>query len=135
MASKPTEWTPIDLTVARNLTNETSTPGLVYQVGTNAVPPQLQRMPGAVSYFVSNYVHEVPLSGGPTAGGEIVNVRYDGDTAKASNHVFATSSDGGLHFGGLYKGMPTHHFATSSPVTIESFFGNPPTNGKPYAPG
>jgi hypothetical protein len=131
MASKPTKWTPVDLPVARNLTNETSTPGLVYPVGTNAVPPQIQLMPGAVSYFVSNYVQTVPLSDGVTAGGEIVNVRHDRDTAKAYNHVFATSSDGGVYFGGLYKGMPTHHFATSSPVAIESFFGNPLTKRKP----
>jgi hypothetical protein len=115
-------------------TNETSNPGLVHAAGTSGGPLQLQQMPRATSYFVSNYVQGVPLTDGLIAGGEIVNVPHEGRTAEAYNQVFATSSDGGVCFGGLCKGMPEHHVATSNSVELANLFGDPLTKRKPWLP-
>jgi hypothetical protein len=83
-----------------------------------------------VSYFVSSYIQGVPVSPGVTAGGEYAVVRFEGDTGKAYNYLFATSSDGQVYYAGPYKGLPSHHFPASSRVPIESLFGNPLTRGK-----
>jgi len=119
------KWHLITPAIAQQLTQGTTTPGTVFQVGSNAVPDQLQRVPGAVSYFVSSYVQGVPLTPGVTAHGEFALVRHEGDTAKAYNYLLASSSDGHGYFAGPYKNFDAHHFATSKSVPVESLFGNP----------
>lgn len=77
------KWTPIDQRAAEHLTQTTSSPGIVFPVGTSVLPSNLQQMPGAVSYFVSGYTVPVPAAPNVTAGGEMVVVRTEGDLAKA----------------------------------------------------
>ena len=117
-------------TTAKNLVDQSSSPGVVFPVGSNAVPQQLRNIPGAVSFFVSSYVAPVPVTPSVTAGGEFALVRHDGDTAKAYNYIFATSSDGNVYFCGPHKDFPSHHFATSTSVPIEQLFGHPFAKGK-----
>lgn len=108
-----------------------ATPGVIFPIGSNALPEQLHALPGAASYFVSSYIQGIPLTPGMTAGGEYAVVRHDGGTAKAYNYLFATSSDGQVYFAGPYKGIPSHHFAASKEVAVEGLFGHPLTKGKP----
>jgi hypothetical protein len=126
-----TKWHPVEPTIVKRLTEGTTTPGFVFPVGASAVPQQLHGMPGAVSYFVSSYIQGAPVAPGMTAGGEYAVVRHDGDTAKAYNYVFGTSSDGHVYFAGPHKDFPSHHFAVSKAVPVESLFGHPLTKGKP----
>lgn len=57
-------------------------------------------------------------------------VRSDGGTLKAYNYVLASSADGRVYFNGPYKDFPSHHFFSSSQVTIESLFGHTPVSTK-----
>lgn len=127
------KWHPIDQNALRALTEGTSAPGLIYPVATNALPAQLQAMPGAVSYFVSSYQAPMPLANNATAGAEMAIIRTDSDTAKAYNYIVATSSDGRVLFNGPHYNFQNHHFASSSPVPVESLFGHIPMarNTKP----
>ena len=124
------KWHAINSTTAKHLTDQTTTPGLVYPVASNAIPNQLKSIAGIVDFYVSSYAMPIPLTPGIKAGGEIVLVRYDGDTAKAYNFIFATSSNGQVYYTGPHKDFASHHFATSTAVAIESLFGHPFTKGK-----
>jgi len=132
MADDPSKvkWHAINSTTAKNLTDQTATPGLVNPVESNAIPEQLKSIPGTVDFYVSSYATPIPLTSGITAGGEIALVRHDGETAKAYNYIFATSSNGLVCFSGPHVDFPLHHFATSTAVAVESLFGHPFTKGK-----
>jgi hypothetical protein len=123
------KWTPIDKGAADEITRATDTPGVVYPVGTNALPAQLQQMPGAVSYFISAYTSGIPANASVTAGGEFVVVRTDGELGKAYNFVFGTSSDGQVCINGPYKAFPAHHFASTHSVPVSAMFRNTPIKG------
>jgi hypothetical protein len=60
-------WTPVKSTAAQHLTTLTNSPGVIYPVGTNALPPSLQRMPGVCSYYISGYVAPQVVPHGFTA--------------------------------------------------------------------
>jgi hypothetical protein len=128
--SKKIKWHPIDPATVRQLTAATAAPGIVFRVDSNAVPQQLHRIQGAVSYFVSSYVQGVVVAPGLTAGGEYAVVRHEGD-ARAYNFLFATSSNRQVFYAGPHKDFAAHRFATSTAVPVESLFGNPLTKGKP----
>jgi len=132
MANDPSKakWHEINSTAAKSLTDQTATPGLVYPVGSNAIPPQLKSIRDAVDFYVGSYAMPIPLTPSIAAGGEIAVVRQYGDIGKADNYIFATSTNGLVYFTGPYKGIPSHHFATSTPVPIEGLFGHPFTKGK-----
>lgn len=80
--------------------------------------------------LVSSYAMPISLTPGIAAGGEIALVRHDGNTAKAYNYIFATSSNGQVYFSGPHKDFPSHHFVTSTSVPVENLFGHPFTKGK-----
>ena len=124
------KWHAIDSVAAKGLTDYTNTPGLVYPVASTAIPHQLQKLPGIVDYYVSSYTMPIQLTPGIAAGGEIAVVRYDGDIAKVYNYIFATSSNTMVYFSGPHKDFPSHHWATSTSVPVESLFGHPFTRGK-----
>ncbi len=117
-------WTPVSAPAVEALANATSHPGVVFPVGTTALPSALEKMPGAVSYFVSGYMSPLPVAQGITAGGEMVVVRTDSDLGKAYNYVFATSADGQVCFNGPHKYFAGHHFPASSAVVVSSLFGH-----------
>jgi len=129
-SSSKVKWNPVTSTTAKHLTDLTATPGLVYPVASNAIPDQLKGIPGVVDFYVSSYAQPIPLNQGVAAGGEIALVRHDGETAKAYNYLFATSSNGLVCYTGPHKEFASHHFATSTAVPIESLFGHPLTKGK-----
>jgi hypothetical protein len=123
----PEKWTPVsERAAAEKLTQATSNPGVVFSIGTSGLPPGLQAMQGAVSYFVSGYTNNVPLPQGVTVGGELVVVRTEGDLGKAYNYVFATSSDGQVCINGPHKYFAGHHFPATSAVAVSSLFGHHP---------
>jgi hypothetical protein len=124
------KWHTIDPATALTLTNQTEKPGLVYPVASNALPQQLQNLPGFVTFHVSSYGPPINLTPGMAAGGEIAVVRHDQGIGKAYNYIFGTSSNGQVCFTGPHKDFPAHHFATTAPVPIESLFGHPFTKGK-----
>ena len=116
------KWHQIDPETAKELSALSTTPGLVYPVGSNAIPPQLKNMPGIVDYYVSSFTLPLP---GITVGGEIAVVRHDGEIAKVYNFIYGTSTNGLVYFNGPHKDIPAHHFHTSSPVPIDGLFGHP----------
>jgi hypothetical protein len=124
------KWHPVNSSIAQRLTELTATPGLVYPVASNTIPEQLKSIKDVVHYYVSSYAKSVPLNSGIAAGGEIAVVRHDGDTAKAYNFLFATSSNGQVCYTGPHKDFTSHHFAVSTAVSIDSLFGHPLTRGK-----
>lgn len=124
------KWHAIEPVAAKRLTDYSNTPGLVYPVASTAIPHQLRNIPGTVDYYVSSYAMPIQLTPGIAAGGEIALVRYDGDVAKAYNYIFATSSNAMVYFSGPHKDFPSHHWATSTSVPVESLFGHPLTKGK-----
>jgi len=128
---RQSKWHVVNQETAQKLTAEANPPGVIYPVGSNAVPEQLLSLPGAISYFVSSYASPVPLSPALTAGAEVAVIRTEGNTAKAYNYLIATSSNGQVYFNGPHKDFPAHHMPSSAPVAVESLFGNPKTNGKP----
>jgi hypothetical protein len=120
------KWHPIDSSALHALTNSTSAPGVIYPVGTNALPNNIQQMQDVVSYFASNYQTPVVLANNMTAGAEMAVIRTDGTLGKAYNYLVATSNNGMVYFNGPHKNFPEHHFASSTPVTVESLFGHAP---------
>ena len=132
MADQPSkaDWKEIDAVAAKSLTDQTSTPGLVYPVPPDAIPPQLKRIKGAVDFYVSSYAMPIPLAAGLDARGENAAIRRDGDIAKGYNWLFATSTNGKVYFSVLHKDFPAHHFATSTSVPVENLFGHPLTKGR-----
>jgi hypothetical protein len=126
--TKPLKWHRMDELAARELANATQSPNVFYpvQLPLSAAPTNFQAMPGAVSYFASNFLSAVASSQGVTIGGEIVLARTDADLVKAYNFMVATSSDGNVYFSGPYKDFPAHHIQSSSPVIVSSLFGHSP---------
>jgi hypothetical protein len=124
------KWHPIDPAAMQALLNSTTTPGVVYPVATSALPAQIQQMPGIASYYISHYTTGVPLANNVTAGGEMVVFRSDQGLAKGYNFIFGTSSNSLAVFNGPHYNFPAHHIASSSPVSVESVFGNVPHSKK-----
>lgn len=127
------KWHLLDSTALQALTQGSATPGLVYPIGTNAVPAQVQSMPGVIAFFASSYATPMPMANAATAGAELAVVRSEGALRKAYNYIVATSSDGRVYFNGPHYHFPQHHFASSSPVPVESLFGHVPLSSKPKA--
>lgn len=123
------KWHPIDQEAAKKLMQLTSSPGVVMQFSTNALPDSLQKMSGAVSYFVSSNITQATTPGF-TIGGEIVVVRTDQAIAKAYNFAFGTSSNGQVCFAGPFKNFPTHHSPAAQPASVDSMFGHVPSQEK-----
>jgi hypothetical protein len=121
------KWHPIDSNALVALSNATSAPGVVYPMGTNQMPSQLQNMPGLVSYFVSGYTTGVPLANGMTLGAEFLAVRTGEGVAKGYVYAVGTGANGMVYFNGPHKDFPAHHFASTSPAPVEMLFGNIPT--------
>jgi hypothetical protein len=132
--TKPLKWRPMDESAARKLTNVTLSPNVVYpvQLPVSAAPSNFRDMPGAVSYYASNFLSPV-LSKGVTVDGEFVVARTDGDLVKAYNYMMATSSNGSVYYSGPYKDFPAHHIQMSSPVIVSNLFGHSPA-GKSRSP-
>lgn len=120
------EWHQMDKIAASELIQHTQSPDLVYPIPIDKLPSRLQKIPGAVSYFVSGYLKHEELSNNLTVGGEIVIARTEGETGKAYNYVIATSGDGNVYFNGPYKDFENHHFDKNSSIPIESLFGHTP---------
>jgi hypothetical protein len=121
--SKPPKWTPIDQTAVEQLSRATNSPGIVYSLGTNQLPQNLQAMPNAVSYFVSGYTSAQSAVGGVIPGGEIAVVRTAGGLSKAYQFVFGTSTDGRVCFTGPFTNFLAHHFSSDSAISVTSLFG------------
>ena len=119
------KWHPIDQSALLELSKYTTSPG-IHQLGTTALPSQIQRMPGVASYFVSAYSSPINIGNNTIAGGELVVVRNDLGLWKAYNFVVASSEDGCLHFNGPHKNFPEHHFLSTSAVPLENLFGHIP---------
>jgi hypothetical protein len=117
------KWHDIDPAAANALTAVTNSPGLVFPMGTNQLPQQLQAIPGVSSYFVSGYTTGVPLPQGVTVGGEMVVARSDSGLTKNYQFVFGTSSNGQVCFAGPFKGFG-HHVSSGEAVAVNSLFGN-----------
>lgn len=113
----------IDSAAAQALTTFTNSPGVIYPVGTNALPVQLKQMPGVASYYVSGYVNPQVLANGLTVGGEMLVARIDGATTKNYNYVFGTNSNNNVQFTGPFKGFG-HHVMSGQSVPVNSLFGN-----------
>ena len=124
-SSKPIKWHTMTEAAARALTTATNSPGVVYPMGTTALPEQMKLMPGVVSYYVSGYVTPQGLAQGLTVGGEMLVARTESATTKNYNYVFATSSDGNVYFAGPFKGFG-HHVTSGQSIAVNSLFGNTP---------
>jgi hypothetical protein len=122
---KPIKWHLVGEAAARALTTVTNSPGVVYPIGTNALPEQLKSISGVSSYYVSGYVSPQVLLQGLTIGGEMLVARTDGATTKNYNFLFATSSNGNVCFAGPFKGFG-HHVTEGLSITVNSLFGNTP---------
>jgi hypothetical protein len=123
---EPLKWHQMDEIAASDLTKMTKSPGNIFTLPIDSAPSNLQQMPGAVSYFVSDYIMPQVVMNGLSIGGEIVIARTEGETLKAYNFVFATSSDGYVYFNGPHKDFENHHINKNSPIPIESLFGHTP---------
>lgn len=124
-SSKPIKWHAMDEAAARELTTTTHSPGVVYPMGTTALPEQMKLMPGVSSYYVSGYVTPQALAHGLTVGGELLIARTESAKTKNYNYVFATSSDGNVYFAGPFKGFG-HHVTSGQSIAVNSLFGNTP---------
>jgi hypothetical protein len=120
------KWKKVDKQAAEKLTVATLSPGVVFPLATSDLPAGFQRMPNAVSYFVSAYTSPVPTTPGVSAAGEIAVIRRDEDVSKAYNYVFATSSGGNVYLTGPFKDFQCHHMATTSSVAVSELFGHSP---------
>ena len=119
------KWHPIDKAALLELSKYTTSPG-IHQLGTTALPLQIQPIPGVASYFVSAYSNPVNLGKNTMAGGEMAVVRNDNGLWKAYNYIFASSGDGRVYFNGPYMNFPEHHFSSTSSVSLENLFGHFP---------
>ena len=126
---KPMKWTTVDSGAMQTLTTFTNSPGVVYPVGTNALPEPLKQISGVASYYVSGYVNPQSLSNGVTVGGEMLVARIDGATTKNYNYVFGTNSNGNVQFAGPFKGFG-HHVTSGQSIPVNSLFGNTPFSPK-----
>jgi hypothetical protein len=123
------KWHPVDQAAASALTMATNSPGLVYPVGTNGLPQQLQAMPGVCSYFVSGYTTGLPLPSGITVGGEMLVARADGALTKNYQFAFGTSSNGQVCYCGPFKGHG-HHVSSGQAMPVNSMFNQTPFSTK-----
>ena len=132
---KPMKWHSMNEIAAQQLANATQTPNLLYpvQLPLNLAPSNLQAMPGAVSYFASNFLCPVTSKNGLTIGGEVVIARTDANLIKNYNFMVATSNNGDIFYCGPFKNFPAHHIQSSSPVVVESLFAHSPA-GKSITP-
>lgn len=122
-------WHPIDKAALLELSKCTTSPG-IHQLGTTALPLQIQAMPGAASYFVNAYSNPIDLGNNTIAGGELAVVRNDKGLWKAYNYILASSGDGRIYFNGPYKSFPEHHFESTSSVALENLFGHFPQSSQ-----
>jgi len=122
---KPTTWHTMNEAAAQALTTVTNSPGVIYPLGTNALPDKLKPIPGVASYYVSGYASPQALTNGVTVGGEMLVARVESGTTKNYQFVFATSSDGNVYFAGPYKGFG-HHVTSGQSIAVSSLFGNTP---------
>lgn len=127
--SKPTKWHTLDEAAAKALATVTNSPGLIYPMGTNALPGPLKKISGVASYYVSGYVTPQVLANGLTVGGEMLVARTDGATTKNYNFVFATNSGNNVEFAGPFTGFG-HHVTPSQSIPVNSLFGNTPFSNK-----
>ncbi len=127
------KWHQLDPAALRALTEPSANPGVVYPVGTNALPVQIRQMPGVVAFFASSHITPTPMANSATAGAEFVVVRSAGELHKAYNYVVATSSDGKVYFNGPHYNFPGHHFASTAPVPVEALFSHVPLSPKSKA--
>ena len=124
-ASRPPKWHPVDQVAARELTIATNSPGVVYPMGTTALPEALKGMPGVSSYYVSGYLSPQATPQGLSVGGEMLVARSDGGTTKNYNYLFVTGSNGVVYFSGPYKGFG-HHVTSGQSIAVNSLFGQTP---------
>src|SRR5688500_7653341 len=116
-ASRPIKWHTIDEAAAKALTTATNTPGIIYPMGTNALPEQLKQISGVASYYVSGYVMPQVVAKGLTVGGEMLVARIDGATTKNYNFVFATNSGNNVQFAGPFTGF-SHHVNSGQSIQV-----------------
>jgi hypothetical protein len=126
---KYTDWHPVDEAAARELTTLTNSPGVVYPLGTTALPQSLQRMKNVSSYYISGYVSPQVAPGGMTVAGELLVARADGSITKNYNYLVATNSAGEVFFAGPYKGYG-HHVNSGQAIQVNSLFGQTPFGTK-----
>lgn len=124
--TKTMKWHPMSEAEAQSITNATKSPGLVYSLPIEEAPSNLQQMPGARSYFVSDYLTTIAFKDGLKIGNEIVIERTEEKLTKAYNFAVATSSDGKVYFNGPYKDFEGHNINSASSVPIVSLFGHSP---------
>jgi hypothetical protein len=124
------KWHTIDPRAAEALTSATNSPGLVFPMGTNQLPQQLQRIPGVSSYYVSGYTTGVPQPQSVTVGGEMLVARSDQSLTKNYQFVFGTSSNGQVCYAGPFKDFAGHHVSSGQSVVVSSLFGNTPFSTK-----
>lgn len=126
--SKTLRWVPIDKQAASELTAATASPGQVFPIGTNALPHQLQVIPGVSAYYVSASLLPHFVANGISIGGEMVIQRSDagsgGVTTKNYNAVFGTSTDGCVCFAHIANGI-NHHITSGQSAPIASLFTHP----------
>lgn len=125
---KYTDWHPVGEAAARELTT-TNSPGVVYPLGTSALPPSLQRMNGVSSYYISGYVSPQIAPGDMTVGGELLVVRSNDFITKNYNYLVGTNSAGDVFFVGPYKGFG-HHVTSGHAMQVNSLFGQTPYGTK-----
>ena len=118
-------WSPVLSPAAQHLTTLTNSPGVVYPMGTNALPDSLQRMPGVCSYYISGYLQPQVVPHGFTAIGEMLVARTESITTKNYNYLVAVNSGGVMHIAGPYKGFG-HHVVPGGEVNVSSLFGQTP---------
>jgi len=123
------KWHAVDVAAAQALTSITSSPGVIYPIGTNALPLQLQAMPGIASYYASAYTTGQPLPIGVTVGGEMLAVRTGVAITKNDQFVFGTSSNGQVCFAGPFQGYG-HHLRSGQSVPVHSLFNQTPFSTK-----
>jgi hypothetical protein len=124
------KWHPIDLPAARQLTSLTTSPGMVYGLGPNALPAQLQQLPNVCSYYVSAYSNAIPAPRGMLVGGEMLVARVGDALTKNDQFVFGTSSNGQVFFAGPFKNFDGHHVSSGQQYHVTSMFNNTPFSPK-----
>jgi hypothetical protein len=124
--AKVLNWHPMSETEAQSITNASKSPGQVYPLLLEDAPQGLQRMHGAIAYYVSDFITPTELKPGLTMGNEMVIQRTGGATTKAYNYAVATSSDGIVYYNGPYYNFKGHHIDSASSVPILSLFRHTP---------
>jgi hypothetical protein len=127
--SKIQKWHLVNEQAAKELTALTSSPNIVYPVGTNGLPDQLLRMPGVSQYYVSGYTVPVAMPDGKTVGAQMVVARSEGLTTKNYNYYLATHTDGRVYFAGPEKGVG-HHLLPGDSVDVNGLLTRPSFTNK-----